>query len=379
MILKQELRKIIARHLVNYPGWRTHRKIVVIESDDWGSIRMPSKTVYDSLLKRGIQVNISPYNRVDSLADATDLTSLFDVLSSVKDKNGNHPIFTANSVVANPNFERIKASDYSSYSYEPFTETLKRDKRTENAFSLWQEGMSARIFYPQFHGREHLNVARWMRDLRDELPDTRLAFDYGCFGLASEDSSFLKKSYMAAMDYDSKEDQHAKNEIIESGLILFKKIFGYSSKSYIATNYIWGDELNEILFQNGVLFIQGQKKQGHPQIDKTTKYVRRILGEKNEFGQTYLIRNCIFEPSQYPNIDSVEYCLHDIQSAFFWHKPAIISSHRLNFMGGIVPDNRDNNLKSLNRLLQKITRKWPDVEFMSSDQLGNLIKDHLPK
>ena len=30
------------RNLSNLPGWRTSRKIVVIESDDWGTIRMPS-------------------------------------------------------------------------------------------------------------------------------------------------------------------------------------------------------------------------------------------------------------------------------------------------------------------------------------------------
>ncbi|NTW32234.1 MAG: hypothetical protein HGB12_06370 [Bacteroidetes bacterium] len=33
----------------NIPGWRTDRKILVIESDDWGSIRMPSKETYSGL------------------------------------------------------------------------------------------------------------------------------------------------------------------------------------------------------------------------------------------------------------------------------------------------------------------------------------------
>jgi len=27
------------RYIANIPGWRTNRKIIVIESDDWGSIR----------------------------------------------------------------------------------------------------------------------------------------------------------------------------------------------------------------------------------------------------------------------------------------------------------------------------------------------------
>ena len=40
------LKQTITHNLLNIPGWRTKRHIVVIESDDWGSIRMPSKDVY---------------------------------------------------------------------------------------------------------------------------------------------------------------------------------------------------------------------------------------------------------------------------------------------------------------------------------------------
>jgi hypothetical protein len=62
------------------------RKIIVIESDDWGSIRMPSKEVYRSLLKKGLRVDQCPYNRYDSLASEDDLTGLFNVLMKYKDK-----------------------------------------------------------------------------------------------------------------------------------------------------------------------------------------------------------------------------------------------------------------------------------------------------
>lgn len=37
MNIKAQIRK----NWANLPGWHTRRKIVVIESDDWGSIRMP--------------------------------------------------------------------------------------------------------------------------------------------------------------------------------------------------------------------------------------------------------------------------------------------------------------------------------------------------
>ena len=48
----------LARHYVNFRGWNTKSKIVVIESDDWGSIRTPSKEIYNHLLKK------STFNRL---------------------------------------------------------------------------------------------------------------------------------------------------------------------------------------------------------------------------------------------------------------------------------------------------------------------------
>ena len=55
------------------------------------------------------------------------------------------------------------------------------------------------------------------------------------------------------------------------------------------------------------------------------------------------------------------------------NKPAIISSHRINYIGSLVEENRAYNLSRLNNLLKIILEKWPDIEFMTSDQLGDLI------
>jgi hypothetical protein len=66
--------------------------------------------------------------------------------------------------------------------------------------------------------------------------------------------------------------------------------------------------------------------------------------------------------------------MKEIEVSFKYKKPAIISSHRVNFIGSIQPDNRDKNLKLLSDLLKQIVIKYPDVEFMSSDELLMLIK-----
>ena len=76
--------KNLIKNLANLPGWRTNRKIVVIESDDWGTIRMSSKEAFNSLLKKGYPVDQCPYNKYDALESNQDLEMLFDVLNSVK-------------------------------------------------------------------------------------------------------------------------------------------------------------------------------------------------------------------------------------------------------------------------------------------------------
>ena len=45
-------------------------------------------------------------------------------------------------------------------------------------------------------------------------------------------------------------------------------------------------------------------------------------------------------------------------------------------MGSLDEKNRTQNLKLLKTLLHKIVKKWPDVEFMSSDELAGLINNH---
>lgn len=82
------LKRKLAKNYVNARGWNSKRKLVVIESDDWGSIRMPSRKVYECLLKEGLEVDNSYFDKYDSLESAEDLMALFDVLSSVKDRKG---------------------------------------------------------------------------------------------------------------------------------------------------------------------------------------------------------------------------------------------------------------------------------------------------
>ena len=370
----------IIRNLVNIPGWHTTRKIVVIESDDWGAIRTPSIDKLNYLLKKDVEFDLNMgFDNFDTIASSEDLENLFEVLDSVKDINNNAAKITANCVVANPNFQKIKESGYTEYHYEVITDTLNRYYPQSNPFLLWKEGVSNGIFHPQFHGREHLNFQLWLRLLQQKELSSKLSFEEGVFSMLIK-SPKGKDNILAAYDYHDKKEQYLIKESIAQGLNIFHNLFGFQSLSAIAPRYVWDDFIEECYAESGVKYIQGVMSQinssyAQEQGRKRIRY--HYLGRKNRLNQYYIVRNAFFEPSTNPTFNYVDDCLQRMKTIFLWKKPVVISAHRLNFIGTLNKKNRDNNLKLFSTLLKSIVKTWSDVEFMTTDQLGNLMSKNV--
>ncbi|MDZ7634133.1 MAG: hypothetical protein U5L72_06705 [Bacteroidales bacterium] len=118
---------------------------------------------------------------------------------------------------------------------------------------------------------------------------------------------------------------------------------------------------------NGIRYFQGKGYRKIPAKNRNT-IMRYSLGKRNALHQVYLRRNCLFEPSFYPRA-WVDSCLKEISNSFLLHKPAIIETHRLNYIGSIVPENRERNLVLLRGLLYKILRKWPKLSSLIPSSL----------
>lgn len=368
-------RRAIARHLVNYKGWRTNRKIVVIESDDWGSIRMPSASVFKSLFQSGIRVDKDMYCKYDSLASQDDLSILFETLIKHNDLHGNKPIITANTVVCNPDFNKIKENRFKNYFYEPFTKTLMTYPNHKQSFEVWKQGMNEKVFFPQFHGREHLNVRYWIESLQRGDKDLLLAFDHNVFGIPISKEKNYRGNFMAAFDYSNEEHLNEVNEIVKDGLRIFTEIFKYPSKTMMAPCYLWSESIEKEVYNLGVIGIQGMVYQFYPALNNKKKVEKRYhyQGEASKYNQKYIVRNAFFEPSHYPQINYTKEIIKRMEISFFWKKPVIISTHRLNFIGSIVEENRKTNIEKFDKLLTAMLKKWPDIEFLTSEQLVELI------
>lgn len=360
-------------------GYHTKRKLVCIESDDWGSIRMPSKQTFDKLISLGDNPQEDAFLSNDCLECQNDLDALFEVLNKISDRRGRNAVITANFAVANPDFDRI---DYQHgiYAYEPFLRTYERYYPNEAVKKTIDEGVREKLFFPQLHCREHLNVNRWMRDLFAHKKDTCLAFDNKMIGAGAAFTQDNPFGYMDAFNTNWTTEPELE-KIVSDAAELFSDAFGYESKTFVASCFVWNAGLERILQENGIVGIQSAQWQNLPKKTPNGYGYRRKLryaGQKNREGQVYSVRNCFFEPAitNDPEV-SEEKCFREVARAFAVGKPAVINSHRLNYISSINPDNAKNNLAALERLLKRIVETYVDAEFITSSELVEIMLKEL--
>ncbi|MEL6931083.1 MAG: hypothetical protein AAFO95_21045, partial [Cyanobacteria bacterium J06600_6] len=336
----------------------------------WCTIRMPSRQAYEALSKQNSMLENDAFARFDTLANKADLSRLFEVLTSFKDQHGNHPVITANTIVANPDFPKIEAGGFEEYSYEPFYETIKRQPDGGEILGLWKEGIEQGVFRPQLHGREHVHVPAWLRLLRAGNEDLLAAFKWQCFGVPyrSRDKN-KRRNLQAAFDYhDLGKEQAFQRLAVTEAAQLFYDYFGYFSRSFIAPAYIWHPVLEETLRKVDVQILQGISLQYIPQSNSYQKKIR-FTGQVSASGVRQVVRNCFFEPVLQPNRRWEDQVLKRIAKAFKVRKPAILGTHRINFVGSLSHKNRDESLIQLRAILRQIQKNWPEVEFIATDQL----------
>jgi len=356
----------------NIPGRSIDRKIVVIECDDWGSIRMPSSTVYNRLLNAGINVDNHRYNQYDTLEDKDDLEQLFDLLLSVKDKRGNPAVMTPIAIVANPDFRRIKDSGYKQYYYEKFTDTLVRYGRHPDTEKLWKKGIEMGIFVPELHGREHIAVQLWLEKLREGENNIRTAFDNEFVAVKMSGVPPIAREFRAEYYFSSPDQKDFLLKSAKESVLLFHEIFGYIPRAFVPANAVFHPDFEKPLFDAGVRYLNVNHLTDIPADNGRIKHTWVRTGKKSASGLTYYIRNCAFEPTD-PGYRGIAFTLKQIEAAFRWGKPANVSTHRVNYVGGIDKENRNRGLRELKSLLQSIEKKWPDVEFMSSAAMFKVL------
>ncbi|WP_294819424.1 hypothetical protein [uncultured Flavobacterium sp.] len=371
----RKLKSELALNLKHLRGWKTKRKIVVISVDDYGNVRLDSKKARENMDREGSKV-ASRFDAYDALENTTDLQMLFDALSSVKDKNGNHAVFTPFTMSRNINFEAMAADDYREYISELLPETYEKleamDPAYKGTWSLWKEGMDKNLMEPQFHGREHLNLKVFREKLEKKDPWVLLSLKNRSY-TSIPDTGYATINFPAAFEFWDFNENESFREIIVGGLDDFEEVYGRRATYFNPPGGREHHVIHEYLHEGGIKYMDTglvkNEHQGHGKYKRVYSYT----GNKNRFGQTFNVRNVVFEPADGKSIDWVGYTLKQVEAAFRWNKPAVISTHRVNFCGHIDPAIRAKGINDLKALLQKIVQKWPDVEFMGAGQLLDII------
>lgn len=375
------IRKHLWMNLKNLPGWCTKRKIVVFSVDDYGNVRINSKQARESLTKAGIKA-ANRFDQYDALENNEDLEALFEVLSTTQDIHGNSACFTPISLSANIDFESILNEGLTEYTYELLPVTFSKLNGYDNTYNLIKEGIEKRIFVPQYHGREHLNLRVFNDKLLNRDKDLLTVLKNRSYtGICTSDYPNIK--YPSAFSFEKPEEIEELKKVAADGLNCFEKVYGYRAVHFNAPTGNESRLLHPILNEGGIKYID--KKYFNREHTGNGKFQMDFFytGKTNDLSQTFIVKNCVFEPNENRGLDWVEYTIRQLETAFKWKKPAIISSHRVNFCGQIDPNYRKEGLKALKKLLTKIVIKWPDVEFLLLHDLAKEIestqKDVYPK
>lgn len=350
----------------NYMSLGRLPPIVVFESDDWGSQRTHDAASLGRLSNMGFAMDKSVY-AFDCIESLGDINALEGVLTENISRSGSVPKFTVNFVMANPDFQAIDATDRTAYRYTPYYDEQRLFDGPALA-GAWAKAIRRGVFVPQLHCREHVKWWAWMADLAKPDTDASRTFGMNMFGVpqacSPTQTSYFKPIYVD--EAFTRDHPDAFIQTIAEGARLFADHFGFWSQTTIAPVAFWNDWSEDIWHDHGIRGIQSpwvQSREVNGEVSETPHF----LGKSNCHGQRYLIRNCTFEPRKASL--GVDRAISDIKRAFRFGKPAIVSTHRVNYVSGIDPDGAKVALSSLDRLLKAILNTWPDTEFLTSDAL----------
>ncbi|MEZ0123221.1 MAG: hypothetical protein AB9Q17_13490 [Candidatus Reddybacter sp.] len=311
---------------------------ILFESDDWGP---------------GGQFHIQRLN------------DLLNTFKQHRDSQGRGPVLTANMVLAVPDIEK---SQNDSQHYH----RLLLDQGFPDLHKAFQSAAKGGSFVPQLHGMEHLNGESLVRLQSLSDPRTTEAFTTpGWWDWESLDSP-LQGHYVDGSSLPTRAISHDQaSNIIKLATKHFERLFGTPSYSTVAPCYLWNSAIEDEWFKHGIRSIQtagyrctGRDSTGHYHQDKAL--IRP--GEHNAKGQTYLVRNVMFEPTD-GNTDA-KTAWAETRAAIAQALPVTISTHRYNFTRSERA--HKDSLAELKVLLQKLST-LPNTRFVSSPELAQAI------
>jgi hypothetical protein len=350
-------KKINARCQIAWKKWSSPepvRPIVLIQSDDWGRAGLPDIESLDALKQAGAQVGHSAWDFY-GLESEDDLHHLGNVLSQHKDIDGNPACLTANIVMANADFPRMKEENFSQFRYVSIDKGFPAPWKNFNILASYKELISKGVFYPALHGFTHFSPKLMLDAWHDQGNfgrNARLLFQRDIPYLASLTPEFN----FALLRRNGRKELFATEAEqrlwIGMGVKLFQECFGILPLSTCAPGYRANELTYQLWAEHGIRVAQTASG--------SAPYVNH--------GLLFIPRTVFFEPALNLNASQVvAAALGQANAAIAQGKAIVICSHSINYIQRHL-GKREESLNALDLLLTGLLKTYPNLRF-ANDQM----------
>jgi hypothetical protein len=209
------------------------------------------------------------------------------------------------------------------------------------------------VFEPQHHGALHCDIVRFADRLRRRVPSAVAAAERGRWeveDVGSHAEYTVPASTLA--------------ELIPSGVAAFTRIFGAAPVSTICPNYVAPEAALALLREQGIQVFQALARRPGSRVRSFgRRAVRRALPAVRVRGDgAFVVERAIdFEPLA--GSDPVD-CAARCRREWAAGKPAIVSTHRVNYVGW-DEQSKESGRRALSRFLAEL----PDATFLTDYDL----------
>lgn len=314
--------------------------VVIVESDDWGP---------------------------GPASDAAMLRQLVDRLGAIRDAVGHPAVMTLGIVSGQPDGPAIMSSGLSRY----YRRTLGEPEFAQIVDAI-RTGCDEGVFALQRHGLEHCWPSSLLRQARKDealqrwLSDPEARSEALPPPLQSRwvDASVLPSQFLPEAEIRAAIDEEA---------VLLQQVFGQAPSVAVPNTFVWNDDVERAWAASGVTCIvtPGRRLEGRNASGGLQPAICRIRnGERTASGATQIVRDDYFEPIRGHRAEDV---WRAVYAKRLLGRPSLLETHRESFVAS--PEVSDFALSELQRALEGVRERWPDVRFMSTIELARQLAD----
>ena len=346
-----------------------HRlRAVVLESDDWGLCAwVPDDRAHRALANLPA-FRSTPglrYGR-STLESAADVSALAQLLLEVRGGDGFPPVWQANTIVANPDYEKLEPPMFAVETL-PLLHVPEFPSRWARP-GMWDAVRKAEgegVWWAELHGLHHLPETAWLGALRRGQDDARNAH---------AQQSPIGSAVEASGEYDPAEPKELRARNLRRAIEAFRALFGRMPTSFCPPDYRFDDWLERESEALGLSTFQGTAEQaGHA----LPPLRRRWLGMRfphHDGMRFHLPPRIAFEPggdAHAPGPRGLEAALRKAREAWRHGQPAVVSTHRMNYAHLDAPWSQASRV-ALGTLVEKLASEG--AVFLTDHEVRQLVE-----